>query len=83
MDKDRRIEYATAILTNPLYIEKMAELEEMFIYKWKGTSVSDMEGREEAWRLLKVKNMFQNIIAMCAIDETKEPEIPLADYDTG
>ena len=83
MDKDKRIEYAKAILTNPLYIEKMAELDEQFINKWKSTLVSDVEGREETWRLLKIKNMFQSIISMCAVDENKAPEIPLTDYDTG
>jgi len=83
LDKDRRIELAKLILENPLYIEKMAELEDGFIDQWKNTSVSDMEAREECWRLLKVKNMFETIISMCAIDETVKPDKPNMDYDTG
>lgn len=83
MDRNERIEYAKAILTNPLYIEKMAELTVQFFNEWKNTKVLDTVVREECWKMLKVKEKFEAIISMCAIDETKEPEIPTTDYDTG
>lgn len=82
LDKEKRIEYAKALLENPVYIETMEKIENTFIDTWKKTREADKDTRESCWKMWKLTLQFKAIISSCAFDADRKIE-KLTDFDTG
>lgn len=52
-DQQRAV-YAQSLLDNEILQEAFDTMKEQFIKEWSNTSVTDVQRREDAWRMLKV-----------------------------
>lgn len=65
MDQAQRGREARAILGNSIVQEALAHIDAECIKRWRETTAGEVEEREEAYRMLRVAQMFRQFFTNC------------------